>query len=66
METITINPTVKKEIETRFGVNSLSKLMIATYDGVYNMAYQNGFNLNQGHKIAMESLVELSKTLKSI
>lgn len=65
MTNIVINPTVKNEIESRFGINSLSKLMIATYEGVYNMAFQNGFDIKEGHKIAMESLVELSKVLKT-
>lgn len=63
MTNIVINPTVKKEIESRFGINALSKYMIATYEGVYNMAYQDGFDLKEGHKIAMQSLVKLSKIL---
>lgn len=63
MTNIVINPTVKKEIELRFGINALSQYMIATYEGVYNMAFQDGFDLEEGHKIAMKSLVELSKIL---
>jgi hypothetical protein len=64
MTTIKINPTVKTALENKFGVNPLTDLMIATYEGVYNLAFQDGISLEKGHKIAMESLVELAKMVK--
>jgi hypothetical protein len=62
---ITIHPTVKNEIHNSFGVNPLSELMIKTYEGVYNLALSNNKSLDEGHKIAMASLLELSKLIRA-
>ena len=64
MTTIKINPSVKKEITNVFGENNLSNLLIKTYEGVYNHAIKDGFTLEQGHKIAMDSLIEFTKLFK--
>ena len=57
MKTIKIHPTVKNEITKKFGINSLSDLMISTYEGVCNLAYQDQKTLEESHKIAMASLL---------
>ena len=63
MTTIKINPTVKNEITNQFGINAMTDLMIAIYEGVYNLAFQDGKTLEEGHKIAMDSLIELTKMI---
>jgi hypothetical protein len=39
--------------------------MIKTYEGVYNLALSNNKSLDEGHKIAMASLLELSKLIRA-
>ena len=63
MTTIKINPTVKNEIQNSFGINPISELMIKTYEGVYNLAFNEGKSLDEGHEIAMSSLIKLSEMI---
>ena len=56
MTTIKINPTVKAEIVANFGNNPMSEIIIKIYEGVYNMACQNGSSLIEGHKMAMQAI----------
>jgi hypothetical protein len=61
---ITIHPTVKAELINSFGSNPLTDLMIKTYEGIYNLALQDGKSFDQGHTMAMESLLQLVNLIK--
>jgi hypothetical protein len=41
----------------------MSELMIKTYEGVYNLAFNEGKSLDEGHEIAMSSLIKLSEMI---
>ena len=64
MTTIKIHPSVKSEIENTFGVNPLSEILINVYEGVYNLAFKDGYSLEEGHKVAMKSLVKFAESVK--
>ena len=60
---ITIHPTVKAELEAKFSQFGLAELFIKSYEGVYNLAFQDGYSLEEGHLMAMKALENLTKML---
>lgn len=60
---ITIHPTVKAELEAKFSEFGLAELFIKTYEGVYNLAFKDGYSLDEGHSMAIKALEKLTKII---